>query len=51
MRQEEPKFDAALNAMQKVGAVIIRDRKIMVVRKKDQPQAECLMPGAGRRRL
>jgi len=41
MRQEEPKFDAALNAMQKVGAVIIRDRKIMVVRKKDQPHAGC----------
>jgi 8-oxo-dGTP diphosphatase len=45
MRPKEHKPGAALNAMQKAGAVIIQDRKVMVVRKKSEQQAECIMPG------
>lgn len=44
-RPEDQKYDSSLNAMQKVGAVIIKDRKIMVVRKKNMEQSECIMPG------
>jgi ADP-ribose pyrophosphatase YjhB (NUDIX family) len=45
MHPREHKPGPALNAMQKAGAVIIRDRKVMVVRKKNGPQTECIMPG------
>ncbi|MFD6397652.1 NUDIX domain-containing protein [Nocardia sp. NPDC060249] len=45
MRPQDQTFDRNTNAMQKVGAVIIHDRKIMVVRKKNEEQLECIMPG------
>ncbi|OOC08159.1 hypothetical protein B0293_04640 [Amycolatopsis azurea DSM 43854] len=45
MRPEDQRYDASLKAMQKVGAVIISNRKVMVVRKKNEKQSECIMPG------
>ncbi|MDW3846379.1 MULTISPECIES: NUDIX hydrolase [Micromonospora] len=45
MRPEDRQRDPNLDAIQKVGAAIVRDGKVMVVRKKDQPSAEYYMPG------
>ncbi|MEU3454696.1 NUDIX domain-containing protein [Micromonospora sp. NPDC006766] len=45
MGPEDRLRDPNLAAIQKVGAAIVRDGKIMVVRKKDQPSPEYFMPG------
>ncbi|MEU8114954.1 NUDIX domain-containing protein [Micromonospora sp. NPDC048986] len=45
MKPEDRLRDPNLDGIQKVGAAIVRDGKVLVVRKKDQPSAEYYMPG------
>jgi 8-oxo-dGTP diphosphatase len=45
VKPEDRMRDPNLDAIQKVGAAIIKDRKVLVVRKKDQPSAEYYMAG------
>lgn len=44
-RPEDRKRDPNLNAIQKVGAAVVRDGKVMVLRKKTQPSPEYYMAG------
>ena len=45
MKPENRKFDPSLNAMQKVGAAIVRDGKVLVVRKNTQKKTDYFMAG------
>jgi 8-oxo-dGTP diphosphatase len=45
VKPEDRKRDPSLNAMQKVGAAIVQDKKVLVVRKKTQNKPEYFMAG------
>jgi 8-oxo-dGTP diphosphatase len=45
IKPEDRKLDKTLTAMQKVGAAIVRDKKVLVVRKKTQNKQEYFMAG------
>ncbi len=44
-KPEDRKRDPNLNAIQKVGAAIVHDGKVLVLRKKNQPSPEYFMAG------
>ena len=45
VKPEDRRRDPSLDAIQKVGAAIVQDRKVLVVRKKSKADAEFYMAG------